>query len=193
MMHRTEHRTSRAFLLAIALGIFLTGSAAPVLAETKKPPAPKPSEAADPVGGLKNVFQESPGADGGPLYIKSDTLELNSKARVFVYKGNVELVRDDVTITATTIEGKYDAQSRLETVVCRGNVVITKGEGMRATSNRAVYNVAAATIELTEAPELFREGNALSADKVTIFIKEDRSEAEGNVRVKVIKPNEGTE
>lgn len=152
---------------------------------------PKDGSGKTPLGGMKEMFQESPTAAGGPLYIKSDSLELNSKSRVFLYKGNVELVRDDVTITANNVEGKYNAENQLETILCRGNVVITKGEGMRATSNRALYNVRAATVELTEAPELYREGNALSADKVTIFIDEDRSEAEGNVRVKVIKPSEG--
>jgi len=139
---------------------------------------------------LKQVLQESPTSEGGPLYIKSDTLELNSKDHIFTYKGNVEVVRDDVTITADIVEGKYDDKNQLQTILCRQNVVITKGESMRSTANRAVYHVASATIELTEGPELYREGNALAADKVTMYINEDRSEAEGNVRVKVIKSDE---
>ena len=56
---------------------------------------------------------------------------------------------------------------------------------MRASSDKAVYDVKADTIELTEAPELFHNGNNLTADKVTLFLAEDRSKAEGNVRVKV--------
>ena len=194
-------------VLGSALLFIATTATAPAVAETARPAstkeasksnakeAPKGAEKSGdqkvPLAGFKDMFQESPTTAGGPLYIKSDTLELNSKARLFIYKGNVELVRADVTITANIVEGKYDRQNRLETILCRGNVVITKGEGMRATSNRALYNVSAATIELTEAPELYREGNALSADKVTVYIDEDRSEAEGNVRVKVIKPTEG--
>ena len=139
---------------------------------------------------LKQLVQESPTSGGGPLFIKSDTLELNSKEHVFTYKGNVEVVREDVTITAEIVEGQYDDKNQLQTILCRQNVVITKGESMRSTANRAVYHVASATIELTEGPELYREGNALAADKVTMYINEDRSEAEGNVRVKVIKPDE---
>lgn len=144
-------------------------------------------------GSLKGLFQESPTAGGGgPLFIKSDTLELNSKSRVFVYKGNVEVVRDDVTITANMVEGQYDAQNRLQTIISKGDVVITKGDSMKSTANRAVYNVAAATIVLTEGPELYRDGNALAADKVIMYVNEDRSEAEGNVRVKVVKPEEAS-
>jgi len=150
-----------------------------------------PTDTTKATGSLKGLFQESPTAGGGgPLFIKSDTLELNSKSRVFVYKGNVEVVRDDVTITSNIVEGQYDSQNRLQTIIAKGNVVITKGESMKSTANRAVYNVPAANIVLTEGPELYRDGNALAADKVTMFINEDRSEAEGNVRVKVVKPED---
>lgn len=139
--------------------------------------------------GLKNVLGDSKG-EGGPVLIKSDSLNLNAKDRLFIYQGNVEVVRDDLTITAQTVEGRYDDQNRIKTILCKTNVVITKGDGLRATSNRALYKVDAAKIELTENPEVINKGNALAADKITVFIDEDRSEAEGNVRVKVLKPDE---
>jgi lipopolysaccharide export system protein LptA len=83
--------------------------------------------------------------------------------------------------------GKYNESNEIHTVVCEDNIVFTKGEGMRANANRAVYTVSESKIVLSEAPELARAGNILSADKITIFVDEDRSEAEGNVRVKVIQ------
>lgn len=138
---------------------------------------------------LKDVFSGSSNSKG-PLDIKSDTLELNSKDRIFTYKGNVELTRDDMRVTAKKLEGRYDQENRMETVVCIGDVVITKGPSIKATSNRALYKVAASIVELTEGPELYRDGNILVADKVTIFLNEERSEAEGNVRVKVTKTND---
>jgi lipopolysaccharide transport protein LptA len=162
----------------------------PPAAAKKDPPKPKgdtPAANSKSDNALKGLFNETPAQGQGPLFIKSDSLELNSKDRVFLYKGNVEIVRNDVTITARYVEGRYDDQNRIQTIICKENVVITRGEAMRATSNRAVYNVLSGTIELTEGPELYREGNALAADKVIVYINEDRSEAEGNVRVKVIK------
>ncbi|MCB0359964.1 MAG: hypothetical protein KDD44_10015, partial [Bdellovibrionales bacterium] len=84
----------------------------------------------------------------------------------------------------------YTEQNRLSRVVCEQNVVITKGPGMRATSEYAVYDVPRSQVVLTESPELLDQGNALPADKVTLFPDEDRSLAEGNVRVKVIKEEE---
>ncbi len=204
-MFLSKRFPAAAFLFAFAVTAITVPATA---AESPKKPSAKDAEkpAAKPekdsakdkdkgkdskdAGSLKGVFQESPTEEGGPLYVKSDTLQLDSKQRVFTYKGNVEVVRNDVTITGNVVEGHYDGQNKLQTIIAMGNVVITKGETMRSTANRAVYNVAAATIELTEGPELYREGNALAADKVTMFINEDRSEAEGNVRVKVIKPDE---
>lgn len=146
--------------------------------------------AIDKDGGIKGLFEGSKDGNAGPLYVKSDTLQLNAKKRVFTYEGNVEIVRGDLRITCDSMVGTYGEDSQLRTVLCSGNVVITQGEDMRASSNRAMYTVKTAIIDLTEAPELARGGNVLSADKITIFVDEDRSEADGNVRVKVIKAEE---
>lgn len=159
---------------SLALGALLL-SATPVSAETT---------------GLKGALGDQKGKDL-PLYVKSESLSLDAKGRVFTYSGNVEIVRGDVTITCDSMKGTYNEQSKLEKVLCKDNVVITRGEEMRAIANRAEYDVPASIIVLTEGPELAREGNVLSADKITIFVDEDRSQAEGNVRVKVIKAETG--
>ena len=127
------------------------------------------------------------GDDASPLFVKSDSLMLDSKKRIFTYKGNVEIIRGDLTITSDLAIGNYDENGKIQRVTCQDNVVITRGESMRASANHALYIVERAVIELTESPELFDRGNALTADKVVVFVDEDRSEAEGNVRVKVIK------
>ncbi len=139
--------------------------------------------------GFKKAFGTG-GDSQAPLFIKSDTLTLDSKERIFTYKGNVQVLRENLEITTDLMIGRYAESQDLESILCIGNVVITKGEDMRATSNRAFYNVVTAKIELTDEPELARDGNILSADKIIIFVDEDRSEAEGNVRVKVVKSDE---
>lgn len=122
-----------------------------------------------------------------PVYIQSDNLSLNSKDRVFTYRGNVKVKQGEVVITSDIMVGKYAESQELETIVCQGNVVVTRPPDTRATSNRAYYNVASSKIELTENPELARGSNVLVADKIIMFVEEDKSEAEGNVRVKVVK------
>ena len=142
----------------------------------------------------KSGLKSSLGSSGNnePVLIKSDTLNLDSKERVFTYRGNVHVTKGDLIITSDILVGRYAEDQQLENILCKGNVVVTRGSEMRATSNRAFYNVKSAKIELTEEPELNRNGNVLAADKIIVFVDEDRSEAEGNVRVKVIKSeNEG--
>lgn len=123
----------------------------------------------------------------GPLYITSKTLNLDSKGRTFTYRGDVKAVQDDLTITSEVMVGEYDEKNQVKIITCYDNVVVTRGDTMRASSNRAVYNVPAARIDMTENPELSNNGSDLSADKVIIYVNEDRSDAEGNVRVKVTK------
>ena len=141
----------------------------------------------DAKGSLGNLIGDGKSQSDSPVYIKSDTLDLNSKSRIFSYRGNVEVKRDDLTITAKVVDGYYRDDNKIEKMIAKENVVITRGEGLRSVSNRAIYKVDANIIELTEKPELFKDGSVLAADKITIYVKEDRSEAEGNVRVRVVK------
>jgi len=124
------------------------------------------------------------------MLIRSDNFQLDSKNRLFIYKDNVEIVKGDLTITSDLMNGKYDVNNQLQEVICENNVVITRGDRLRATANRAYYDIRSERITLTEGPELNDRGNVLTADRVIILVKEDRSEAEGHVRVKVIKSDQ---
>lgn len=127
-----------------------------------------------------------------PLEITSDTLDFDARARVFVYKKNVTITRGDMRITSDRATGKYDEENKLQLVTCEDNVVITRGDRLSAKSNKAIYDLKTAIIELTESPELINESNALVADKIKVFVDEDRSEAEGSVRVKVIQAKDAS-
>jgi lipopolysaccharide transport protein LptA len=155
-------------------------------ARVSEKPSPTPAPKKN-TGGLESALKGSPGQGGEPMFIRSDNFQLDSKNRLFIYRDNVEIVKGDLTITADVMNGKYDANNHLEEVVCENNVVITRGDRLRATSNRAFYDVRGDKITLTEGPELNDRGNVLTADRVIILVKEDRSEAEGHVRVKVVK------
>lgn len=138
----------------------------------------------------KRVSKIRQGSKNAPLYVKSRSLHLNAKKRVFTYRDNVEIMQEDLFITADVVTGEYDEKNQLETILCKDHVVISQEDSLRATANRAMYDVKNATIVLTEGPEVMHHGNAVTADKITIFVDEDRSEAEGNVQVKVLKTEE---
>ena len=144
-------------------------------------------------GGLAKVLgDDSSGKDKPPVYIRSNTVHLDAKQRIFTYRGDVEAKRMDVTITSDVMTGKYDENNEIRTIIAQENVVITRADYLKASSNRADYDVKTGVIVLTEGPELNDRGNVLDADKVTIFLNEDRSEAEGHVRVKVTRSQAGS-
>lgn len=127
------------------------------------------------------------------IFIRSDSLNVDAKKRVFSYKGNVEVIRGDVQITAQAVRGSYNAKNEMQEIFCEDSVVITRGSGERASANRAIYDVPGEIIRLTEDPELYKDGSILSADIVKVYTNEDRSEAEGNVRVKVLNSSVSSE
>lgn len=168
----------------------------PAAAKAASPKATAKTEAeastSKPKSGLSQALSDDSkdGEGKPPVFIRSDSLKLDSKGRIFTYYDNVEVTRGDMLITADKVIGYYDDQNQIEKIDCEDNVVITRGDRLKASSNLANYDVKKGVIILTEAPELNDRGNVLNADKVTIYVNEDRSEAEGHVRVKVLK-NDG--
>ena len=127
-----------------------------------------------------------------PTYIRSDSLSLKSKDRVFVYTGNVNVTQGDMTLISDLVEGKYTEQNKIEQLVAKNNVTITRGEELKARGEQALYNAVAGTVTLTENPEVEQNGSILTADKITIYLADNRSVAEGDVRVKLMKTDDGT-
>ncbi len=122
-----------------------------------------------------------------PTYIKSEKLKLNSTTRTFLYEGDVELINGDMTMYSQILEGSYSEDQRIQKMVAKKDVLIIKGPTIRATSERADYVEASGTMVLTENPEIQETGSVLSADKVIIYLNENRSEAQGQVRVKIVE------
>lgn len=144
--------------------------------------APKPAASSGPL--FDTQFSKE------PTYIKADSLTLKSEERYFVYTGHVEVRQGDMTLTSDIMEGTYTENNKIAALTAKKNVYIVKGENIRATGEKAVYEGKTETVKLTENPELQQEESVLTADLITIFLKENRSTAEGNVRVKLVKKEE---
>ncbi|MDZ4785225.1 MAG: lipopolysaccharide transport periplasmic protein LptA [bacterium] len=124
-----------------------------------------------------------------PTTITSDSMTLKNKENRFVYTGNVVLDKGDLKMTSDRLEGKYNEGQGIEDLEALDNVVITKGAEIKARSNKAVYDQKTETLVLTDNPEVTQNQSILNADLVRIFLQENRSTAEGNVRVKLIEKN----
>ena len=124
-----------------------------------------------------------------PTYIKSKSLNLKTDERVFVYSGDVEVKQGDMTLTCESLQGTYNENNQIEQLVAQKNVNIIKGENIRGSGSKAIFEAASQTVTLTDNPELQQNDSVLTADSIKIFLKENRSVAEGEVRVKLVNKN----
>jgi lipopolysaccharide export system protein LptA len=158
-----------------------TNKPAPAARDKKQPDAASKPAAASDLLGLDQSTKKL------PTYIKSDQLVVNNKDRTFSYSGNVEVTQGDLMLSAQLLDGTYDEKNQIKDLTARRNVIIVKGEDIRASGEQAVYDKGSETVVLTENPELSQGGSILTADRIRIFLKENRSVAEGQVRVKVAR------
>jgi lipopolysaccharide export system protein LptA len=121
-----------------------------------------------------------------PTNITSDSLTVNAKNRIFTYKGNVTVTQGDMRLTSKEIDGSYSEQNEIQKIIARGDVTITK-QDIKATSQLATYDAVASIVTLTDNPQLQQGESVLIADRIKVYLNENRSQAEGNVRVTFVK------
>jgi len=120
-------------------------------------------------------------------HITSQKLVLSNKKREFTYLGSVTVEHGDLLLDCDQLDGSYSEANEIQILIAKSNVHIKKGDNIRATGNKAVFSAKDQTIRLTENPQLEQDGSVLSADLVIIYMDQDRSEAQGNVRVSLIE------
>jgi|LauGreDrversion4_2_1035121.scaffolds.fasta_scaffold27934_2 lipopolysaccharide export system protein LptA len=147
----------------------------------------------NPSGSVSNLM-DSKGFDDSfgklPTNITSDSLAFNAKDRIFAYTGNVQVTQGDMRLTSKTLEGTYSEKNELLKLVAKGDVFIAK-QDIQATGQIASYDAIAAIVTLTENPQLQQKESILRADKIKIFLNENRSQAEGDVRVTFVNSKDG--
>ncbi|MCB0352759.1 MAG: hypothetical protein KDD64_04515 [Bdellovibrionales bacterium] len=151
--------------------------------EESQPSAPEPETSSSSFGTnpFDADFQKS------PTYVSSKNLLLRSEKREITYSGNVEVLHKGMRLTCDELVAYYSEKNEIQKIVAEKNVFIEKGKEVQARSEKAVYEQATETVTLTENPEMVQNGSVLSADLIRIFLNEDRSVAEGAVRVKLLQ------
>ncbi len=131
----------------------------------------------------KNSFAPFEKDKNAPIRITSDSVRVDNNKRLFEYIGNVVVTRSDLILKSNTMSGKYNEGNKLEVIISDGNVTIKRGIDLTAKANRAEYDVEKNIITLIGSPEIIDKQNKLMADKITFYVNENRSVADGNVRV----------
>jgi len=116
-----------------------------------------------------------------PITISADSLEVNRKARVAIYQGNV--AANDrgrgLSILADRIEFYFDENmEEVERAAAAGNVRISYGE-RRGVAERAEYFPGEERAVLLGHPKVWQENDVVTGCRITLLLREDRSQVEG--------------
>ncbi len=131
---------------------------------------------------------------GGPIHIKSDSMEAMDRSGTVVFKGNVVAIRGDLTINADRLEviygsrpaGKDKKEKRrvLRKIVAKGHVKIIQGKKV-GTCKEAIYDKQGEKLVLTGDAQVWEGSNRIRGTKITLYINEDRSVVESSQNQKV--------
>jgi lipopolysaccharide export system protein LptA len=95
------------------------------------------------------------------------------------FKGDVTLKKEGMTLYSDTMVVRYHAQSKgIQEIDASGNVVVRK-EGRVALSKKASYYSKEEKIVLTGDARIIENENQLGGERITLFIRDDRSIVEG--------------
>ena len=116
-----------------------------------------------------------------PVTISADSLEVNRKARVAIYQGNVaanDRARG-LTILADRIEFYFDERmEEVERATATGNVRLSYGE-RRGVAERAEYFPREDRAVLLGHPKVWQENDVVTGCRITLLLREDRSQVDG--------------
>ena len=125
----------------------------------------------------------------------------SSQANKAVFRENVKMVQEELVVYSDVmivyfmengIQGSSPAgssspensQKEIRVIEAKGHVKITKGES-RATCTRALYDKKKEKIILLGSPVVWQDGTRVSGQKITMYLKENRSTVEGGTRVTI--------
>ena len=143
---------------------------------------------------LKKALGDS---QGQPIVIKSDSLEFDHQRKRITFSGNVEARREDWTIQCQNMvvyygdnakESSQKESMKIEKIIAKGGVKITRSSGGLATAEEATYYWAEERVVLTGKPVVQQGDDFVEGTVVTLLLKENRSivEGSGDTRVRAV-------
>lgn len=114
-----------------------------------------------------------------PIVITSETMEADKLGDTITFRGDVKMKKEDMTVNSDTMVVFYDAPSKgINEIDATGNVVVRR-EGRTAFSKQAFYYSKEEKIVLTGEARIIENENELGGDRITLFMRDDRSIVEG--------------
>ena len=117
--------------------------------------------------------------DREPIVITSDRMEADKLGERVLFIGNVTLKKEDITLTSDAVTVFYDDRSKgVNEIEALGNVVVRRDDRV-ALANRAMYFSREEKIVLTGDARIIENKNQLGGDRITFFVRDDRSIVDG--------------
>ena len=126
-----------------------------------------------------------------PIVINSNTLEADNKKKTVTFTGDVDAQMDNFAVYCHKIVVYYEEApeknekmgpgetgTKIDKIVATGDVKIVRAEGGVATGKKAVYYQSDEKLVLTGNPVVKEKNNFVEGDRITLFLKEDRSVVE---------------
>ncbi len=114
-----------------------------------------------------------------PIVITSDRMEAEKLGDKVTFLGDVVLKKEAMTLYSDSVIVFYDSRSKgVREIEALGNVVVRK-EGRVALANRAIYYSREEKIVLTGDARIIENENQIGGEKITLFMRDDRSIVEG--------------
>lgn len=135
-----------------------------------------------------------------PINIEADSVEIDDKKNISIYKGNVVVTQGTIRLDADIVTA-YTPDKQLQKVVAEGDPVRyrqrpdKKEEDMRAKAQRMEYYATSGKLILYEGAHLWHEGNEFSGNRIEYDTRADVVQAtkapSGKERVQVVIPPKG--
>lgn len=117
-------------------------------------------------------------AEGPTLNIVAERSSWDLKGHSAHFEGNVVVTRGPVTLRCASLDVRYAAADVIDTVVATGNVTVDRGE-RHAVADHAELVGRTGRITLTGTPRLSEGVNALTGERIVLWLDEERADCEG--------------
>ncbi len=145
------------------------------------------------------ALAQAPGGNE-PIEIEADVLEVRQNEGIATFRGNVDAVQGEMTLTSDALDvfyagggGPEAAGGGIQRIVATGNVVVTSPQEV-ARGREGVYDLDRRTITLSGDVVLTRDGNVLRGSRLEVDLDTGVSRllpaGEGG-RVRALFVNEG--
>ena len=114
-----------------------------------------------------------------PIVITSRRMQADKLGDKVTFTGDVTHTKEGMTLNSDSMVVFYDVTTKgVKEIEASGNVVVRK-EGRVALSNKAFYDSREEKIVLTGDARILENENQLGGEKITLFMRDDRSIVEG--------------